>query len=383
MEEEDNGPLDGARLPMSGVMRRRRQDGCLRKHDHYPWRFDEGYTGSVPGISLLRHFPAVRDLRTKLHGRALSMAVRLGDDYMLELDYPPSAVSEPRYGHGSPPRPLLATLLAAHDRDYAAALRDFARFQDDYAQIPVRGTDSLEPGWVNDWFPGLDAVSLYGLVRSLKPGRYVEIGSGVSTAFVARARRDGGLDTHLRSVDPHPRQAIDALCDEVIRRPLELAGMEAFSDIEPGDLVFFDGSHRVFMNSDVTCFFLDILPQLPSGVYVGIHDIYLPDDYPAGISDRYYSEQYMLAVALLAGSHVRPILPCWYVHTSAQFANEKQQLWRDARLRDVPHHGAAFWLQTADNMMLGAASSRCGGPSDQGNRGGIRLESCEDPDSAP
>jgi hypothetical protein len=66
-----------------------------------------------------------------------------------------------------------------------------------------------------------------------------------------------------------------------------------------GDVLFFDGSHRCLQNSDVTAFFLDVLPELPSGVIVGIHDIVLPNDYPSVWKDRYYSEQYILAAYLL------------------------------------------------------------------------------------
>ena len=42
-------------------------------------------------------------------------------------------------------------------------------------------------------------------------------------------------------------------------------------------MVFVDNSHRVFMNSDVTACVLDVLPELSSGVLVGIHYILLPD----------------------------------------------------------------------------------------------------------
>ena len=67
--------------------------------------------------------------------------------------------------------------------------------------------------------------------------------------------------------------------------------------LSAGDMVFIDNSHRAFQNSDVTVFFTEVLPALPAGVAYGIHDIFLPDDYPAGWSDRFYNEQYLLAAA--------------------------------------------------------------------------------------
>ncbi len=65
--------------------------------------------------------------------------------------------------------------------------------------------------------------------------------------------------------------------------------------------MFFDGSHRVFSNSDASVFFLEVMPRLKPGVIVHIHDIALPDDYPEIWSRRLYNEQYALAAMLLCG----------------------------------------------------------------------------------
>jgi len=161
---------------------------------------------------------------------------------------------------------------------------------------------------------GLDGVSLYCFTRKLTPRRYIEIGSGNSTLFVHRARRDGDISMEIVSIDPAPRREIDAISDTAIRQPLESIDLGVFSGLGEGDIVFLDGSHRAFMNSDVTVFFLDVLPELPPGVLVGIHDIHLPDDYLPRDAKDYYSEQYLLACYLLGeAGWLRPVLPCWYV----------------------------------------------------------------------
>ena len=116
------------------------------------------------------------------------------------------------------------------------------------------------------------------------------------------------------SVDPEPRASIDALCDDVVRAGLEYSDLSLFNQLEAGDILFFDGSHRTFTNSDVTVFFLEIIPRLKPGITVHIHDIFLPVDYPPEWSRRLYSEQYMLAAMLLCkSSPVKTILPNWYV----------------------------------------------------------------------
>ena len=68
------------------------------------------------------------------------------------------------------------------------------------------------------------------------------------------------------------------------------------------------------MNSDVTVFFLQVLPQLPAGVLVGIHDVLWPEDYLPMWADFLWSEQYLVAAWLLGGGAGMEIeLPAHYV----------------------------------------------------------------------
>src|SRR6185503_4717515 len=53
------------------------------------------------------------------------------------------------------------------------------------------------PRWNQDWFPRLDAAAAYAMVRITQPRRIVEVGSGHSTRFLARAVADGGLATRI------------------------------------------------------------------------------------------------------------------------------------------------------------------------------------------
>jgi hypothetical protein len=275
--------------------------------------------------------------------------------FSIRLDYPPSSTDVPRYGYGRPPHPRLAELLDCHGDRYRAELALFERYERDLLAIDrSRSDDPLEPYWDQYWFFGLDAISLYGFIRSRAPSRYVEIGSGLSTLFAARAIRDGKLGTSLTSVDPEPRHAVDALCQRSVRRPLEEIDLATFDELRAGDVVLMDGSHRLFTNSDTSVFFLDVVPRLPTGVLVGVHDIFLPYDYPPEWSSSYYSEQYLLAAYLLAGADfVEPVLPCTHV-----LANPGRY---PSRLAANPHFagaarpwnrhvlpGVAFWFETPD-----------------------------------
>jgi hypothetical protein len=84
--------------------------------------------------------------------------------------------------------------------------------------------------------------------------------------------------------------------------------------------LFLDGSHRVFMNSDVTVFMIDVLPRVKPGVLIHVHDITLPWDYIDMFIPWYWSEAYILAAYFLGGlDRVKPVLPTAWICRSPQF----------------------------------------------------------------
>ena len=206
------------------------------------------------------------------------------------------------------------------------------------------GADGLP--WANDFLPPLDAASIYGFLWSRKPRLYAEIGSGNSTIFARRAISDSGESTRIVSIDPQPREDIDDLCDEVIRRPLQDADLGVVDELTGGDVLFFDGTHQAFPNSDVTVFFTEILPSLPAGVVVGLHDIYLPDDYPAWAAATLPNEQYLLASWLLGrGNADGVLLPAAFVHRHTNLGTILEPLLK--RVEQSTSTPAAFWFETS------------------------------------
>lgn len=195
-------------------------------------------------------------------------------------------------------------LKAAWDADRAPfeeTLSLIARHLDRLADFAVADPDNVDrPRFDQSWFPGLDGAAAYALVRELAPARIIEIGSGHSTRFMAQAIRDEGLKTRLTSIDPAPRRRIDHLCDEVVRTTLDKADSAAFRELAAGDILFFDGSHIGMPGSDADTLFNRILPGLAPGVWVHVHDIFLPNGYPDIWEWRGYNEQ-LLAASLLAG----------------------------------------------------------------------------------
>lgn len=290
--------------------------------------------------SVLLKFELFRDLR---EGRSVRIKREHGV-FLLFLDYEVRSV--PRYGHGKPAHAELFEIFNRNRSDYAETLRQFLKFKDKLQQIPVHQPEDLGmPYWHNRFFEGLDAVSLYSIASLRNPQTYIEVGSGNSTKFMRKAIQDNGLRTRIISIDPRPRADIDQLCDEMRRGPLEQTDLTVFANLVAGDILFVDGSHRTFMNSDVSVVFLDVLPKLPPGVLIYIDDVYLPFDYPPEWISRYYSEQYLLAALLLAeGERFEVFLPCTFIEQDPELQRILDPLWKPIAGAAVPGHG--FWLVT-------------------------------------
>jgi predicted O-methyltransferase YrrM len=294
--------------------------------------------------------------RTFIARQARRLAERWTGRTFLPIDYPPREQG-PRYGYGRPPHAPLAALLRDGEDAYTRNLSMIAGYADELAAIPA-GPDPVVLAWKNAWLPPMDIAALYGFLRSRAPAQYVEIGSGMSTLCARLAIQDGALPTRLTSIDPQPRAEVDAACDRVIREPLEALDLSVFDDVSAGDVVFMDGSHRVLTNSDTVAFFLDVLPTLPDGVLVGVHDILLPDDYLPQWSDWHWSEQYLVGAYLLAqGSQVRLELATHYAHAHAGLDQLLEPLWSKPALDGLLHTGVALWLTTTGR---GSAKSAAG-----------------------
>lgn len=291
--------------------------------------------------------PEKRGLRENLVRAALRLARALGGGYAISLEYPPPNVEYQRFGWGRPSHERLRELLVAHAAQFRSVIACIERYGEDLARIPRTPLGPGEPHWGQHWFTGVDAAALYTFIRERRPRRYHEIGSGNSTLFAARAVRDGGLSTRILSVDPHPRAEVDAICDEVLRAPLQEVDPARVASLESGDILLVDSSHYVLMNSDVTTFVLDVLPALPNGVLVGIHDIFLPDDYPWWLAERWYSEQYALAAWLLgAGGRVQTVFATHLVATDPSLRAGLDAAWERAGLSGILAYGSCFWFET-------------------------------------
>jgi len=275
---------------------------------------------------------------------------------LIALDY--RVDPRPRFGYGKPAHPQLESLFESAKIRFSIWISTIKEHSDDLLRIAQQAEQqSYQPTFRNGWFLGLDAAAYYCIVSEAKPKTLIEIGSGNSTKFARRAIRDRSPNTRLISIDPAPRTDVAAICDEAHRVPLEKADLVVFDKLRSGDILFLDNSHRSFTNSDVTIFFLEILPSLPPGVIIHLHDIFLPFDYPPEWRERYYSEQYLLAAWLLAGEDkLELLLSSAFISMDALLTAELAPLWDHPRFASArkhadqvmrPYKGYSFWAVTA------------------------------------
>lgn len=145
--------------------------------------------------------------------------------------------------------------------------------------------DTLRHYYNNQSLSAGDAVGLHCMLRILKPKKLIEVGSGYTSAVT--------LDTNeyyfdnkikLSFIEPYP-SLLNSLLKSTDNIELNVCGLQDmpvkyFETLEDGDILFIDSTHVSKVNSDVNYLFFEILPRLKKGVYIHLHDIFYPFEYP-------------------------------------------------------------------------------------------------------
>ena len=192
----------------------------------------------------------------------------------------------------------------------------------------------------------VDAAVLYAMLRFARPRRLLEIGAGSSTRVAAAALLENARDdpraprvdhvcvepfradkigpvvvdearggrprpghapppttTTTREVVPDGGRPGDAANwrVRVLETKLQFVDPSEFDALAAGDVLFIDSSHVIQPYGDTLYEILWLLPRLAPGVFVHVHDVFLPNDYPPGwmyLGRRQYTEQWLLAAFL-------------------------------------------------------------------------------------
>ncbi|ACD84116.1 class I SAM-dependent methyltransferase [Candidatus Methylacidiphilum infernorum] len=273
--------------------------------------------------------------------QAVSRAIEIEDWY------PYGASLEPRWEWNKRVHPLLDDLLGSRLQTFEGYLRAWKKFVPALLSInSFLPLENLSAFWHNRWFTSLDGVALFGMIAQEKPGLYLEMGSGYSTLFAYAAKKAHSPTTKIVTIDPAPRIEVSPYIDEAIQSTLQDSPPSLFERLQAGDILFIDGSHRVLQGSDVTVFFLEVLPVVKPGVLVHLHDIFWPVDYPKAWSKRYYSEQYLLAALFLYAQEKFDILfASHYISMQPGLVQVLNELWTAPQLQGLKPLGGSFWFR--------------------------------------
>ena len=138
----------------------------------------------------------------------------------------------------------------------------------------------------------LDALILYMMIRNVKPKRYLEVGSGLSTYYSSLAAKENaknGNPMKITCIEPYPFEKLYSIQNiELIQDEVQNTEKGLFLELEAHDILFIDSSHVLKIDGDVPFLYLEVLPMLRKGVIVHIHDIPFPYNTP------YPAEQWVL-----------------------------------------------------------------------------------------
>ena len=206
-------------------------------------------------------------------------------------------------------------------------------------------------GWGNRNYQYGDGEIYYSLIRFLKPKRIIEIGSGSSTLLAIAATEQNKAEDKLYEceiicIEPYEMPWLEKMPIKVLRERVEDVNLDVFENLGKNDILFIDSSHVIRPFGDVLREYNEIVPSLSSGVWVHVHDIFTPRDYPElwlRKQRRLWNEQYLLEAYLAYNQKVEVMCALnWLKH------NKFDELGAACPMLTLhpQHEPGAFWFKT-------------------------------------
>lgn len=236
--------------------------------------------------------------------------------------------------------------------DGQRATLDRLRFADELESLDggFVGGETYRYGNQRGMFAHGDADALYCFIRAFRPRTLIEIGCGQSSIVAQLALRKNmseDLAAEPRHVcfEPFHNGWLKGIGAEFRRERIEEIDLEIFQNLQANDVVFIDSTHVLRAQGDVEYEFLRILPIIPVGVLVQIHDIFTPRDYTHHFlheDRRYWTEQYVLEAFLSLNPHFEIMLALNDMHKR----RETKLYEAFPVLAMMPEHNpGSFWIR--------------------------------------
>ncbi len=206
--------------------------------------------------------------------------------------------------------------IAGIDMNEPAQLELLSQFEAMYDSIDIPETkaESYRYFFENPAYSYSDAIMLHCMMRHCRPRQIVEVGCGYSSCLMLDTSERYLDDTvEMTFIEPFPAllkslvRPDDFDRCEVIPRRLQDTPLTVFDKLGAGDFLFIDSTHVCKTGSDVNFLLFEVLPRLRRGVYVHVHDIFYPFEYPKEwvYGGRSWNEIYALRAFLQFNSAFR------------------------------------------------------------------------------
>jgi hypothetical protein len=156
------------------------------------------------------------------------------------------------------------------------------RYLPEFSEIPPY--EQLQARGFGHGYTAVDALTLYMMIRHIKPQRYVEVGSGLSTYYCSLAAAKNSSEGHplaITCIEPYPFEKLHTIPGiKIIAKQVQDVELSLFQQLRSDDVLFIDSSHILKIDGDVPFLYLEVLPTLNVGVAVHIHDVPFPYNVP-------------------------------------------------------------------------------------------------------
>jgi predicted O-methyltransferase YrrM len=201
----------------------------------------------------------------------------------------------------------------------------------------------------NDMYGPGDAIILAAVLRHFRPRRWIEVGSGFSSAaLLDTLDRERDLQTQVTFIEPNSER-LDALLREgdrarvtVMKIGVQAVPLSVFDQLAAGDVLFLDTTHVSKTGSDVNHEFFQIFPRLASGVIIHLHDIFSGFEYPDDWiyqENRSWNEQYLLRAFLMFNSAFEVL------YANDGFSRTRSDLVQARCPAILANPGGGFWMR--------------------------------------
>ena len=173
--------------------------------------------------------------------------------------------------------------------------------------FPAQRSLSTRYAFDNPSYSWGDGSILHAMLRQYTPKRLIEIGSGWSSACaIDTIERYFPDQCAATFIDPFPsllREMVGKtkVKTTTLETPVQSVPLEVFDCLEAGDFLFIDSTHVLKTGSDVCFELFEIFPRGQAGVFVHIHDMFWPFEYPkewAVADNRSWNELYAVRAML-------------------------------------------------------------------------------------